>query len=250
MPYIEKFFRIANKSFDYFIEMPIIMKIMIIAIILVLDIPLAYFLNIHTFSSVRYASQVFNAWLFGDNLLLFLHIAASIPAIALGPFLFSSRLRKEHPNIHKTIGKLYVIGCLIGAITVFPLAMNNPIGLTPRVGFGFMATIWFIVTFFAYTAAINKDFIAHRRWMIRSYAMTFAFIHVNVTYKLLFPFGISSPVTAKVMQSMVSWQFNLLIAELYIEATTFKGRWKHIKPFFNCSVRFSKEDRFYFVKTK
>ena len=183
-------------------------------------------------------------------MLLYVHIACAMPAILFGPFLFSTTLRKERPNVHKTLGKFYVAGCMISAITVLPLAVANGGGLVGNIGFSVMGITWFTVTYFAYSSAINKDFISHRRWMMRSYALTFAFVHVNLTYKFILPYEIMSVGAVKAMQSMVSWQFNLLLVELYLEATSFKGRWQGWGKFAQRTLRWSPEDNFYGLKPK
>lgn len=181
-----------------------------------------------------------------DNFLLFLHVILSIPPIMLGPWMFNTALRNEKPDLHRQLGKLYVFGCLLGAVTVFPLAVNNRIGIEPKIGFGVMAVLWGTISYFAYSAAINKDFVAHRRWMMRSFAMTFAFVHVNLTYKFLLPYELLSHAGVKVFQSMISWMFNLFVVEIYLAATTHIGRFVGFKRWMRTLFTRSKLDKFYF----
>ena len=75
--------------------------------------------------------------------------------------------------------------------------------------------------------------------------MTFAFIHVNFTYKLFLPQGILGDEAVKVFQGMVSWQMNLLAAELYIAATTFGGKFVGFQKWFKNLFHYAPQDKFY-----
>lgn len=231
-------------------RLPPVAIVMLVMTFLVLPVPLQLLLAEEMFHNAPHASPFFKELFILNNLLLFTHILFAMPAILFGPFLFSDRLRKNRPNIHKTLGKFYVAGCMLSAVTVLPLAISNGGGTVAHIGFSVMGCTWFTVTYFAYSAAVNKDFIAHRRWMMRSYALTFAFVHVNLTYKFLLPYEHMSIGAIKAMQSMVSWQFNLLLVELYLEATTFKGRWQGWGKFLARTIRPSPEDKFYGLKRK
>lgn len=181
------------------------------------------------------------------NLLLVAHIAAAVPAIIFGPFLFIKRWRDSRPALHRRIGTWYVIGCLISAVLVIPLAVNNTPGLIePKIGFTVMAVIWFTVTWLAFMAAVNKDFVAHRRWIMRSYAMTFAFVHVNFTFHLSGIYLLYNDlVFVKIMQSMASWMSNLLLVEIYLAGTTHTGKFLGFKKWFKNLTQWSKFDKFY-----
>lgn len=179
-----------------------------------------------------------------NDILLFTHIAAAVPCILFGPFLFYRGLVKANPRVHRKIGTFYVYGVLYSAVTVIPLAMSKDHFL-PQLGFTTMAVVWFCVTWFGFMAARNKNFVTHRRWMMRSYAMSFAFIHVNLTYHLIGIYEMMDGVSIKVMQSMVSWQFNLFVVEIYLAATTFKGKFVGWKQWGKNLTWWAKDDRFF-----
>lgn len=204
----------------------------------------AYYSN-EIASSPFFEKQIIN------NMLVVAHIGFAIPALLFGPWMFHAGLREDKPHIHRRLGKLYVIGCLIGAATVFPIALANYAGFVAHLGFGMMAVIWFLTTYFGYTAAINGNYATHRRWMMRSYAMTFAFVHVNFTFHLLLPgyiiFGEEMTLQGRrAMQSMVSWMFNLFVVEFYLAATSHKGEFLGFKRWGTIlTMRYNKLDRFY-----
>jgi hypothetical protein len=178
--------------------------------------------------------------------LLIAHIALAIPPTFMGPLLFISAYRKAYPHHHRFMGKLYVIGCLGSAVTILPLALTNSGGIEARIGFSVMAVLWYVITWLAYTSAIRKDFVSHRRWMMRTYAMTFAFVHVNFTYHWIGVYeGFFDPVGIKVMQSMVSWMSGLFFVEIYLAATAVNGRFLGVKKWLYNMTHHSPYDRVY-----
>lgn len=228
-----------------FWAMPAMYKLMIVAVALVIAVPFKFVYWIAIYQHINFAAPFLPApW--ANKIMLVGHIITAVPPLVLGPFLFYRPLRDKRPAIHRLMGKIYVGMCLISALLVFPLALHNSPGTIAPLGFGVMTLVWFTTTFLAYGAAINKDFVAHRRWMIRSYAVTFAFVHVNLTYKLILPpYDTMSRDTIKALQSMASWQFNLLVMELYLCATSFAGRFVGWKKFGKNLISLSRDDRMY-----
>lgn len=159
-----------------------------------------------------------------NNMLLFLHVLLAILPLALGPWLFNARLRRDRPALHRFMGQVYVAACLVSAATSFPLALAHPSGTVPRIGFGFLALAWFGFTLLAYVRARQKDFPAHRMWMLRSYACTYAFVNVKLYgYVLQHIYPPPDALLVKILQSCFSWMSNLLLVEIYIAATTYMG---------------------------
>ena len=63
------------------------------------------------------------------------HVFASILALALGPFQFSSRLRARHLNLHRWMGRLYLgLGVLVGGLAGLYLAQFAYGGLAGKLG--------------------------------------------------------------------------------------------------------------------
>lgn len=163
--------------------------------------------------------------------LLIPHIVLALASTFLGPLLLLRGYRSAYPAHHRAIGKVYVFGTLLSGVLVLPLAITNAGGIAGQIGFTTMAVSWTSFTWLAYTAIRHRDFSAHRRWMLRSYALTFAFVHVNFTYPFfdLYAMFEVGPVGAKVMQSMLSWIPNLVLVEFYLAATSASGKflgWK------------------------
>ena len=112
----------------------------------------------------------------GDRALLLPHSLAGTLALVLGPINFSSRLRQRRLQLHRILGRVYVISVIVGSFTGVALAWGRP-GLP---GTSMQAAAWMVCTAAALIAARNRQLTAHRQWMVRSYAVTFTFVSSRI----------------------------------------------------------------------
>jgi len=143
-----------------------------------------------------------------------IHIAASSIALAVGAFQFLTPWRVRHPRVHRWTGRVYVTACLVGGLAGGAIALYSSSGLIAGWGFFVLALLWVPFTLLALAAAMRRDFVAHERWMIRSFALTFA----AVTLRLYLPVGVmtmgfdaSYPIIA-----WAAWLPNLIVAEAWL----------------------------------
>ncbi len=111
-----------------------------------------------------------------DRHLLIPHTLAGLFALLIGPINFSSRIRHRHLQLHRILGRIYVISVFIGSFTGIALAAGRP-GLP---GTSMQAAAWMVCTTAAFLTARNREIIQHRQWMARSYAVTFTFVSSRV----------------------------------------------------------------------
>jgi len=111
-----------------------------------------------------------------DRALLIPHILAGTFALLIGPINFSSRIRQRHLQLHRVLGRIYVISVFVGASTGVALAFGRP-GFPGTSG---QAAAWIVCTTAAFITARNRQIIQHRQWMARSYAVTFTFVSSRV----------------------------------------------------------------------
>lgn len=144
------------------------------------------------------------------------HILLGGIATLTGWSQFSKKLRVKNINLHRVLGKIYVLSILFSSIAGLYIAALANGGIIAKLGFSFMAIAWMITTTLAYTTIRKKKIEQHRQWMIRSYAVTLA----GVTFRLWLPlllFGFNMQfVTVYRIDSWVSWVLNLVIAEMVI----------------------------------
>ena len=141
------------------------------------------------------------------------HFGVGGLVLLIGPFQFLSGLRAKWPALHRWTGRIYVAGCLWSAIAAFVLATNTNAGGIARTGFSLLAIFWFAATSMALVRARQKNFVEHRKWMIRSYALTLAAVTLRVylpisLFALELPFAVAYPVI-----SFACWVPNAIIAE-------------------------------------
>jgi len=111
-----------------------------------------------------------------DRHLLIPHTLAGIFALLIGPINFSSRIRQRHLQLHRVLGRIYVVSVFVGAFTGIALAAGRP-GLP---GTSMQAGAWIVCTTAALITARNRQIVQHRQWMARSYAVTFTFVSSRV----------------------------------------------------------------------
>ncbi len=103
-----------------------------------------------------------------------LHIIPGGVALMLGAFQFHPGVRKRWLRLHRYSGRIYVIAVLLGAIGGLLLGWYAQRSAATRLGFSSLAVLWFYSISMAYIAVRCGNIKLHQRWMIRSYALTFA----------------------------------------------------------------------------
>ena len=111
-----------------------------------------------------------------DRHILIPHTLSGVFALLIGPLQFSTRFRERHLQIHRVLGRIYVLSVFVGSFTGIALAAGRP-GLP---GTSMQAAAWMVCTAAAIVAARNGQITVHRQWMARSYAVTFTFVSSRV----------------------------------------------------------------------
>jgi uncharacterized membrane protein len=145
------------------------------------------------------------------------HLAGGLVAIAAGALQVNSRLRRRSLSVHRWLGRLYVVAVIVGSVAGFILALSSFGGLVTHFGFGLMAICWLGTTMNAYRHIRIGNVLAHRAWMLRSYALTLA----AVTLRLYLPVSLANGIefeSAYQLVSWLSWVPNLLIVEWFVLA--------------------------------
>ena len=151
--------------------------------------------------------------------MLITHIIASMLAILIGPFQFLPGLRKGRwLKVHRWLGRTYLLSILFGGLSGLYMAQFAYGGIITELGFGTLAMLWLYSGYRAYRHIRNKDLEAHRQWMIRNYALTFAGVMLRVWAPLSVGMG-ADFTTAYIIIGWACWVPNLLVAEWIIRRT-------------------------------
>jgi hypothetical protein len=147
--------------------------------------------------------------------LLPVHASFGATALLLGFLQFIPRIRNRHPAVHRWTGRTYVTCCLLGGAAGLILAFGAPTGAVTTFGFGSLALLWLGTTAIGWRMAWLDRTAVHRRWMIRSFAMTFAFVTFRVELQLGFLLGLPFETSYQISAVLCSIT-NLLVAEIII----------------------------------
>jgi uncharacterized membrane protein len=142
-----------------------------------------------------------------------LHIAGGIGALLAGPWQFSEKLRARALNLHRWLGRFYLVEVALGSIAGFAMATVSEEGLPTHLGFGLLAVLWFFTGLQAYRMVLRGNIEAHRQWMIRNFALTLAAVTLR-NYMPIMLFALHWPFrTTYITVSWLCWVPNLLVAE-------------------------------------
>ena len=110
------------------------------------------------------------------------HVSCGITALLLGGVQFVTRLGPRR-KWHAAAGRLYVVACLAGAVSGPEIAWYSFAGPVATAGFSGLAVAWFVTTAMGLRAILAGRIAVHRRWMVRSFALTLA----AVTLRMMLP---------------------------------------------------------------
>ena len=145
----------------------------------------------------------------------FAHVGLAPLALALMPFQFQSGLRRRRPTLHRWMGRIYALAILLSGTGGLVMAFGTTAGPVAACGFGFLAVFWLVTTARAVWLAMNRRIAEHRRWMLRSAALTFA----AVTLRLYLPLSGLTGIDFIVAYTAISWLCwvpNLLVIEWWL----------------------------------
>jgi uncharacterized membrane protein len=129
---------------------------------------------------VDFSPASYTEYFWGRRGGLVLHLAGGFLALTAGLVQIWLGLTGRTSTLHRSLGRVYVAGVLIGCIGGFYMAATINDVLPYRIGLFGLDLAWLVTTGMAVFAIRQRKFQQHREWMLRSYIVTFAF----VTYRL------------------------------------------------------------------
>lgn len=133
---------------------------------------------------------------------IYTHAFASIVALVLGPFQLSTTLRTKRPNLHRWLGRAYlVVGVLVGGLSGLFMSQHAFGGYVARLGFATLAVVWLYTGLRALLAIRRGAVDEHRKWMARNFSLTFA----AVTLRLYLPASMAVGIEFVVAYPIIAW---------------------------------------------
>lgn len=151
----------------------------------------------------------------------YVHVYTSMFALMAGFTQFYGRWTRRYRSLHRSMGYIYIITVVVvsgPASLVMGWYANG--GWSSRLGFLLLGLLWIFFTAMAWRKAAQGNFSAHRRYMIRSYALTLSAITLRAWKAGIIYVFHPGPVDAYRIVAWLGWVGNLLIAEWLIRKGT------------------------------
>jgi hypothetical protein len=155
--------------------------------------------------------------LFNKQLWYFSHALLAMPVIFGAPLQFLPKLRQSVPRVHRWIGRAYVVGATGAALLAIYLGATIEYEGS-RLSIVLTGVLWLFFTLAAWRAAVARNFVAHRAFMIRSYTLTLVLVWLRVMYDFqdyLF-FYVQDGDMRDATREWASWVIPLLVVEFWI----------------------------------
>ena len=101
---------------------------------------------------------------------------------------------------------------IVGSIAGFYLSLTIPGNAPYAAGLFFLCVAWVVTTSMAVLAILRRNLLQHRQWMMRSYAVTFAFVTFRFGVDALTSQGLSTG-DAQAIMAWACWAVPLMLLE-------------------------------------
>lgn len=150
--------------------------------------------------------------------IFYVHVYSSLFVLLAGFSQFNGWLLRYYPKIHKLGGYIYVVTVLgFTAPSGFFMAWFANGGALAKLSFIILAILWFYFTLKATLCILNGNVVAHKNFMIRSFALTTSAFTLRLWKLILIHLFHLAPMDAYQIVAWLSWIPNLFIAEWLIK---------------------------------
>ena len=146
----------------------------------------------------------------------FIHVFASILVLPAGFTQFGKNWK-----VHRYVGRLYAyVTLLLAGPSGLIIGLYANGGWTSRLAFCTLAVLWIVFTAMGVKTARQRDFKAHRRWMLRSFSLALSAITLRAWKLALVLAFHPRPMDVYRIVAWLGWTLNLAIAEWIIYRQT------------------------------
>lgn len=147
----------------------------------------------------------------------YIHVFLSSITLIAGLFQFSNYILKRYKKFHRTMGYLYVITILgFAGPSGLILSFYANGTIWAKTSFVVLSLLWLVFTAIALLKAKQSKFKEHKKWMIRSFALTLSAITLRLLAFVLPKFFHLNAFDEYTLIAWLSWTVNLVIAESLI----------------------------------
>ncbi|WP_312866138.1 DUF2306 domain-containing protein [Streptomyces boluensis] len=129
-------------------------------------------------------------------------------------------LRRQRPAVHRWSGRVYVfVGVLPSAVLSF---LITPLSPAPSIGTTLGGILWVITTGMGFWRAVQGRYLAHRRWMLYSFAFAINIVWGRVFFYVLELLGVTNQtIISQVVGTApwLGWVINLFLVQWWLNRT-------------------------------
>lgn len=153
----------------------------------------------------------------------FAHVLAGFVFGITGPVQFVRALRQRFGALHRVLGRIFVLSGVIIGLSGLSILMQVASQRTPLVDIarGVFGLALLIALAMAMLAIRNRDFLRHRAWVIRAYAVGMGLGTVALAFFPLYlimgrpPVGLASDIVF-----VAAWALSIVFAEVIIRRSS------------------------------
>ncbi len=149
---------------------------------------------------------------------LLTHISFGMVALITGPFQLWKEFRSRYMQLHRNMGKAYVLSVLLSGVCAVYLSFTTAYAINWAYAFSAQVwvSVWLSATGYAYITARQRKFKLHKEWMVRSYIATFSFTLSATLLKLPIIQSLGSFADISPSFFWVSWSVPMYVYSLVL----------------------------------
>ncbi|WP_323789077.1 DUF2306 domain-containing protein [Psychroserpens sp.] len=145
------------------------------------------------------------------NIAFYTHISLGGLALLIGWTQFNKSLRKKNINLHRNLGKVYLISVFFSGFSGLYIAYFATGGMASTLGFSCLAIIWLYTSLRAFLEIKNRSISKHQKFMTYSFAACFAAVTLRIWLPILTGF-FNDFITAYRIVAWLCWIPNIIVA--------------------------------------
>ena len=152
--------------------------------------------------------------------LAYLHMTPGVLYLLGALLQLSARIRTRHYTLHRRLGRVLVGAGALSVVLALVLGLRFPWGGTAEAYATVVFGCWFLACLLLAVRAIRRgDMVAHRRWMIRAFAIGVGVGTIRIWIQVFFGFGLLGFRDSFGVAFWLAFVLHVLAAEWWLRST-------------------------------
>lgn len=182
-----------------------------------------YFVFIGLFSSIKQIpprGDSYNPGFAMHPVQTILHALPGVFFMLIGPLQFVQRLRSKYMNLHRWMGRLFMISCMLIGLSGITIAITFPYaGLSEQLAIYFYAIAFLFSLYKSYYHVKRKEIALHREWIIRVFSIGLGISLIRILIAMFMIFTSYRQVEIFALTFWVGFGTTWLVGEGWIMVT-------------------------------